>query len=179
MSVISILSDSNVDIQIEESNIIVDASNKELKSINIDALPYPGFPTDLQPFAAVYALICNGKSTIRDTIFTERFNHLYEIRRMGMVYETMHSQVIINGVQKLAGTSLEGTDIRMAAALVMAALIAEGKSKIYGLGHLYRGYDNFVNKLLELGADISIGDEETNSENCFSGKVFAAATEVL
>lgn len=130
----------------------------------MDALPFPGFPTDLQPFASVYALNCNGRSTIRDNIYTERFTHLYEIRRMGMLYENMNTQVIINGMQKLAGTSMEGTDIRMAVALVMAALIAEGESKIYGLGHILRGYDNFVKKLLELGADVAVvGEGEVES----------------
>ena len=159
ISAISILSDSGVDIKIEESNIVVDATHCELKPINVDALPFPGFPTDLQPFATVYALNCNGRSTIRDTIHTERFTHLYEMRRMGMLYESMNSQVIINGMQKLAGKSMEGTDIRMAVALVMAALIAEGESRIYGLGHILRGYDNFVKKLLALGADVAVIDE--------------------
>lgn len=160
MSIISILSDSGVDIQLEESNIIVDATNSELKPINIEALPFPGFPTDLQPFATVYALNCNGMSTIKDTIFTERLNHLFEIRRMGMVYDNPSYNIMINGIQKLAGTTVEGTDIRMAVSLVMAALIAEGESKIYGVSHIFRGYDNFVKKLLELGADVSISNNE-------------------
>lgn len=160
MSIISILSDSGVDIQLEESNIIVDATNSELKPINIEALPFPGFPTDLQPFATVYALNCNGMSTIKDTIFTERLNHLFEIRRMGMVYDNPSNNIMINGIQKLAGTTVEGTDIRMAVSLVMAALIAEGESKIYGVSHIFRGYDNFVKKLLEIGADVSIVNNE-------------------
>jgi UDP-N-acetylglucosamine 1-carboxyvinyltransferase len=79
---------------------------------------------------------------------------------MGTVYESMYSQVIINGIQKLTGTTMTGTDIRMCAALVMAALIAEGESKIYGLEHILRGYDNLFQKLIELGADIEVKDEE-------------------
>jgi UDP-N-acetylglucosamine 1-carboxyvinyltransferase len=159
MSVIATLSDSGVDIKIDESNILIDATSCKTNPLNVDALPFPGFPTDLQPFACVYALNCEGKSTIRETIFPERFNHLYEMRRMGMSYESMYAQVVINGAQKLTGTTVEGTDIRMAASLVMSALIAEGQSKIYGLSHIYRGYDNFVTKLLKLGADISLVEE--------------------
>lgn len=160
MSVITILSDSGADIKVEESDIIIDATYCELKPVNIDALPFPGFPTDLQPFATVFALKCNGKSSIRDTIFPVRFNHLFEISRMGMLYESIYSQVLINGTQNLTGTVMKGTDIRMAAALVMAALIAEGESKIYGLEHILRGYDNLFKKLLQMGADITVADDE-------------------
>ena len=77
-----------------------------------------------------------------------------------MLYTSMPSQVSINGVQKINGTTMEGTDIRMSAALVMAALIAEGESKIYGLEHILRGYDNFFQKLINLGADIAVINEE-------------------
>jgi UDP-N-acetylglucosamine 1-carboxyvinyltransferase len=160
MSVITILSDSGAVIKVEESEIFIDATNCELNSINVDALPYPGFPTDLQPFATVYAANCIGKSSIKDTIFAMRFNHLFEISRMGLVYESMHSQVIIDGNQKLTGKTMTGTDIRMCATLVMAALIAEGESKIYGLEHILRGYDNFCIKLLDLGADIALMEED-------------------
>lgn len=165
MSVITILSDSGADISVEESNIIIDATNCELKPINVEALPFPGFPTDLQPFATVYALNCNGKSTIKDIIFPARFNHLFEMNRMGMVYESVNSQVIINGIQKLTGTSMVGTDIRMSTALVMAALIVEGESKIYGLEHILRGYDKFFDKLHGLGADITVVVEENSELN--------------
>lgn len=160
MSVITILSDSGAKIEIKENNIVIDATNSELEQVNVDALPYPGFPTDLQPFATVYALKCNGKSFVKDVIFPVRFNHLFEMSRMGMLYTSMPSQVSINGVQKINGTTMEGTDIRMSAALVMAALIAEGESKIYGLEHILRGYDNFFQKLLNLGADIAVINEE-------------------
>lgn len=159
MSILTILSDSGADIKAEESTITIDAAHCELKPINVEALPFPGFPTDLQPFAADYAASCNGKSSVKDGIFPLRFNHLFEMGRMGMVYESVYSQVILNGVQKLTGTTMKGTDIRMCAALVMAALIAEGESKVYGLEHILRGYDNFFQKLLDLGAEIAVMDE--------------------
>lgn len=160
MSVITILSDSGVKIEIKENNIYLDATNCELEQVNVDALPYPGFPTDLQPFATVYAIKCNGKSFVKDVIFPVRFNHLFEMSRMGMLYTSVPSQVCISGEQKINGTTMEGTDIRMSAALVMAALIAEGESKIFGLEHILRGYDNFFKKLINLGADIAIINEE-------------------
>lgn len=164
MSVISILNDSGVFVKQEGNDIVVDASNCELKPINIEALPFPGFPTDLQAFACVYANGCAGTSYVKDMIFTERFSLLYEMSRMGMSYESMHGKVIVNGNQKLTGSSLEGSDIRMTTALIMAALIAEGDSKIYGLQHLFRGYDNFMEKLLSLGAEVALMDDSYNSE---------------
>lgn len=156
MSALTVLSDSGVDIKVADDYIEVDATNNTFKPINVTTLPYPGFPTDLQPFACVYSLICDGKSTVKDTVFTERFNHLFELRKMGMDYEQIHSLIYINGPKKLTGTIVEGTDIRMTTCLVMAALIAEGRSKVYGLDHLFRGYDNFYQNLIKLGADISI-----------------------
>jgi UDP-N-acetylglucosamine 1-carboxyvinyltransferase len=173
ISVITILSDSGAIINTRENNIFIDAANCELQAINVEALPFPGFPTDLQPFATVYSLSCNGKSSVKDAVFPVRFNHLYEISKMGMDYESMHSQVIINGIQKLAGATMKGTDIRMCAALVMAALLADGESKIYGLEHILRGYDNFFLKLLALGADISLMNkgvpELIINQNAYSG----------
>jgi UDP-N-acetylglucosamine 1-carboxyvinyltransferase len=161
ISVTSILADSGVDIKIEDSNIFIDATNCELSPIHVEALPFPGFPTDLQPIATVYSSHCIGMSIIKDTIHTERFNHLYELSRMGMVHTNIATNIIIEGIQNLAGASLEGTDIRMAVSLVMAALIAEGESKIYGLNHILRGYDNFVKKLMGLGAEVSVIDKDT------------------
>lgn len=173
ISVITILSDSGAVIKAVDNDIYIDATDCELQAINVEALPYPGFPTDLQPFATVYSLSCNGKSSVKDAVFPVRFNHLFEISKMGIVYESMHSQVIINGIQKLAGATLEGTDIRMGAALVMAALIAEGESKIYGLEHILRGYDNFFQKLLALGADLNLMNkglpEQIINHNAYSG----------
>lgn len=160
ISVITILTDSGADITVDDNSIRINAKNCTLKPVNIEALPFPGFPTDLQPFATVYALACEGKSSIKDAVFPVRFNHLFEMRRMGMVYESVYSQVIIDGIQRLTGTTMTGTDIRMCTALVMAALIAEGESKIYGLEHILRGYDNLFPKLIGLGADIEIIEEE-------------------
>lgn len=160
MSVVTILSDSGADIKVDQGNIIIDATKLDPKPINVDALPYPGFPTDLQPFATVYALGCEGKSFIKDIIFPSRFNHLFEISRMGMIYESVPPQVIINGKQKLCGATMEGTDIRMSTALVMAALMAEGESKIYGLEHIYRGYDNLFQNLSRLGADLMVVEDD-------------------
>ncbi|MBH1941974.1 UDP-N-acetylglucosamine 1-carboxyvinyltransferase [Mobilitalea sibirica] len=160
VSAITILSDSGVSIKTMENSLHIDARNCELKPIQIEALPFPGFPTDLQPFASVYALNCNGTSTIKDTIHSERFNHLHELSKMGMVNWSISSNTMIQGMQKLTGTSLNGTDIRMAVSLVMAALIAEGESRVYGLNHILRGYDNFVQKLNKLGAEVVIMDKE-------------------
>lgn len=160
MSVITILEDSGVKVEVTDSDIAIDASDCNPRAIDVEALPFPGFPTDLQPFATVYALRCNGKSTIKDAVFPVRFNHLFEIRRMGMSYESVHSQVTLSGVQKLAGTTMTGTDIRMCASLVMAALVAKGESRIYGLEHILRGYDNFFQKLKDLGADVAVIEEE-------------------
>ena len=153
-SVISTLKNSGVKIYIKEKSIIVDATKKKLRQININALPYPGFPSDLQPFAFVFGLVCDGKSVIKDSVHQERFSYLSELYRMGAQYDHSYDKVYVQGVQKIGSQIVEGTDIRMTAALIQAALIADGETHIYGVRHVERGYGDICKKLSELNAKI-------------------------
>jgi UDP-N-acetylglucosamine 1-carboxyvinyltransferase len=122
--------------------------------VNIKTLPYPGFPTDVQaPFMALCSY-SQGTSIISETVFENRFNHAEELNRMGAKVKIEDSNAIIEGVSRLTGASLQATDLRAGACLVLAALGAEGTSEISGTEHIDRGYSDFARKLRLLGADI-------------------------
>ncbi len=122
--------------------------------IDLETLPYPGFPTDLQaPFMALLTL-CEGNSLITETVFENRLHHVPELVRMGADIRLKGNTAIVRGVPMLSGAPVKGSDLRASAALVIAALAAEGTSTIEGLKHLDRGYEKFELKLKQLGAQI-------------------------
>lgn len=124
-------------------------------STNIRTLPYPGFPTDAQAQFMTYMTICKGVSKVEENVFENRFMHVKELEKMGALISTQGSQVAsIRGVPSLKGAKLKATDLRAGAALVIAGLVAEGESEIHNIYHIYRGYNNFVEKLRNLGAII-------------------------
>ena len=125
-----------------------------LKAVDIETLPYPGFPTDMQaPFMALLS-ISEGNSIISETIFENRFRHVAELNRMGADIRAKGNHALIRGVPKLAGAPVMATDLRASAALVVAGLAAEGTTIVQGLHHLDRGYDNIESKLQKLGASL-------------------------
>jgi UDP-N-acetylglucosamine 1-carboxyvinyltransferase len=124
------------------------------RAIDITTAPYPGFPTDLQPNFGVLAAVAEGTSVIEETIFEARFNYADELARMGADIRVVGRAAIIRGVDKLFGAPVEATDIRAASALLLAGLIAEGKTEIDGAQFLDRGYEDAVGKLRALGAHI-------------------------
>ena len=127
---------------------------KEIKGVNIETAPFPGFPTDLQaPFTALMT-IANGESKITETIFENRMNHIHLLNKMGADIKLEKNIAYIKGVKKIKGMDLVGSDLRSSAALIIAGIIAKGSSKIYGLEHLDRGYENFESKLKKLGIKI-------------------------
>ncbi len=129
--------------------------NQILNSVNITTSPFPGFPTDLQaPFMALMTTL-NGISTIEETVFENRMQHVKELNRMGSKIILKDNFATITGVKNLKGTAVSGSDLRATAAIALAALYANGESAIYGLNHLKRGYENFASKLNSIGADIS------------------------
>jgi len=135
---------------------------KELKAVNISTAPFPGFPTDLQaPFTALMT-IANGESKISETIFENRMNHINLLNKMGASIKLNKNVAHIKGVKKIKGMDLVATDLRSSAALIIAGIIAKGNSKIYGLEHLDRGYENFESKLKTLGIKIT---REFNKRN--------------
>ncbi len=128
---------------------------RELKAVNINTAPFPGFPTDLQaPFTALMT-IADGESKITETIFENRMNHVHLLKKMGANIKLNKNIASIKGVKTIKGMNLVASDLRSSAALIIAGIIAKGNSRIYGLEHLDRGYENFESKLKILGIEIT------------------------
>lgn len=129
-------------------------SDGNIKPIDIKTLPYPGFPTDMQAQFMALATVAKGTSNVTETVFENRFMHVAELQKMGANITIDTRKAIVDGVKKLRGAEVKATDLRAGAALVCAALVAEGKTIVEHLHHIDRGYDDLVGKLQGLGADI-------------------------
>jgi UDP-N-acetylglucosamine 1-carboxyvinyltransferase len=127
---------------------------KEIRAVNIETLPYPAFPTDMQAQFMALLAIANGNSVITETVFENRLQHVAELQRMGANIQVKGNNAIIQGVEKLYGAKVMATDLRASAALVVAGLFADGMTTVEGLHHLDRGYENIESKLRSLGAKI-------------------------
>ncbi|MBR1455283.1 MAG: UDP-N-acetylglucosamine 1-carboxyvinyltransferase, partial [Lachnospiraceae bacterium] len=125
----------------------------------VKTMPYPGFPTDMQPQFACTLTLAKGKSQVNESIFENRFKYVDEIKKMGANIEVDGQIINITGVDKLYGCKMEAPDLRAGAALVLASLAANGKSEIDRIEYVERGYEDFVNKLKLLGADIEKVEE--------------------
>jgi UDP-N-acetylglucosamine 1-carboxyvinyltransferase len=119
-------------------------------------MPYPGFPTDMQSQFMAYLTLAEGTSTIKETVFENRFMHVAELRKMGADIAVKGNTAIVNGVQKLHGAYVEATDLRAGAAMIVAALAAEGETTIGQVEHIYRGYEDIIGKLQSVGAKIRV-----------------------
>ena len=151
-SVTNKLQESGSKIIIKGNSITINP--RKLNSVNIKTAPFPGFPTDLQaPFTALMT-IANGESKITETIFENRMNHINLLKKMGANIKLDKNIAYIKGVKTIKGMDLVASDLRSSAALIIAGIIAKGSSKIYGLEHLDRGYENFESKLKKLGIKI-------------------------
>ena len=137
-----------------EKDLIKVTGIKNIKKINLKTAPYPGFPTDLQ--AQLMVLLCKSKdhSTIREEIFENRFMHVAELNRMGAKIKTKGNKAFIEGNTKFKAAELMATDLRASVSLILAALMAKGKTKINRIYHLDRGYENIEKKLRKVGAKI-------------------------
>lgn len=138
-----------------------------LRATDIETLPYPGFPTDMQAQFMALLTVSEGDSVITETVFENRMRHVAELNRMGADIRVKGNHALVRGVPLLSGAPVSATDLRASAALVLAALAAEGKTTIQGLHHLDRGYDRLEEKLLALGARLerlsaSTADEHTH-----------------
>ncbi|MGE5484040.1 MAG: UDP-N-acetylglucosamine 1-carboxyvinyltransferase [Ignavibacteriales bacterium] len=124
------------------------------RSVNVKTLPYPGFPTDCQqPFVALMAR-ADGISVVQETIYDNRFGYANELIRMGASIKVDGRTAIVEGVPKLFGAPVKATDLRAGAAMVIAGLAAEGKTEVYGIEHILRGYEHLVDKYRSVGAEI-------------------------
>ncbi len=124
-------------------------------AIDIVTLPYPGFPTDLQPQFIAMNAIASGAALVTENLFEARFRFVQELTRLGADVRTDGHHALIRGRAELSGAPVEATDIRAGAGLVLAGLVAQGETTVYGIGHIDRGYAGFVEVLCSLGAVIS------------------------
>ncbi|AKU26603.1 UDP-N-acetylglucosamine 1-carboxyvinyltransferase [Anoxybacillus geothermalis] len=146
---------------IEEENGVRVIGPETLKAVDIKTMPYPGFPTDMQSQMMALLLKAEGTSMVTETVFENRFMHVEEFRRMNADIKIEGRSVIINGPCQLQGAEVAATDLRAAAALILAGLAADGYTRVTELRHLDRGYVRFHEKLAALGADIERVREET------------------
>ncbi len=131
-------------------------SNQIFRAVNVKTQGYPGFPTDLQQPLSALLTVANGTSIVTETIFESRFKFLDELRKMGANTRVIETTAIITGVDHLSGARVNATDLRAGAAMVIAALMAEGTTEISNISHLMRGYEHIDRKLRGLGADIEL-----------------------
>ena len=132
----------------------------EVGSTNVKTLPYPGFPTDMQPQIAVALALAKGSSMVTESIFENRFKYVDELNRMGAKIKVEGNTAYIEGVEKFTSAQLSAPDLRAGAALVIAALAADGISQIDDIEYIQRGYEDFEGKLSALGAIIAKVDSE-------------------
>ena len=128
--------------------------NKRPNKANIKTLPYPGFPTDLQPQIGVCLAIADGTSIINESIWESRFQYTAELNKMGAQITAQGKSAIFEGVKNLSSAPVYATDLRAGAALIIAGLIADGQTELYNLSHIDRGYENIEEKFRKLGAKI-------------------------
>lgn len=138
----------------EAGGIRIQSDRSQLKPTTVKTLPHPGFPTDMQAqFTALMAVV-KGESTMIETVFENRFQHLEELRRMGLHSEILRDTALIRGGDQLQGAPVMSTDLRASAALILTGLVAQGQTVVTKLNHLDRGYYQFHEKLAGLGAKI-------------------------
>ena len=126
----------------------------ELRRANVKTLPYPGFPTDMQPQIAVCMSLARGTSIITESIYDTRFGYCAELNRMGACIKVDTKTAVITGVEHLAGCTVHACDLRAGAAMVIAGLAAEGTTRVEEIEYIERGYEDIIGKLRGLGADI-------------------------
>ena len=152
------LKEAGADIEIEEDTIICKKVDN-LKPVNIKTYYYPGFATDLQQPFSVFLTQCKGKSQIEETIYENRYMHVEYLNKMGANIETNNRIATVHGKTELKGEEVVATDLRAGAALIIAGLIAEGKTTINKVEHILRGYEGIIEKLSNVGADIKIEEK--------------------
>ena len=157
---LSKMQEMGVEVTEEDEGIRVRSDVSKLKAVSVKTLPYPGFPTDMQAQFTALMAIAQGESVMVETVFENRFQHLEEMRRMGLHSDIMRDTARIWGGGSLQGAEVMSTDLRASATLILMGLIAEGETKVSKLVHLDRGYYKFHEKLAALGANVKRVKEE-------------------
>ncbi len=163
-SITAKLDEMGVELNIEDDAIRV-RCNSRVKSCNIKTMPHPGFPTDMQPQITALLSMADGTSMINEAVWDNRFRYIDELRRMGVNISVDSRIAVVNGVDKLKGAPVKAVDLRAGAALILAGLCAEGETSIESIHHIERGYENIIEKLQNIGADIkkiSCDDKESS-----------------
>jgi UDP-N-acetylglucosamine 1-carboxyvinyltransferase len=153
-AVIAKLEEAGAKVGVGDSWIEVDMRGRALKAVDVRTAPYPAFPTDMQAQFAALNTVAAGVGTITETIFENRFMHMLEMRRLGAEIRLEGNTAIIHGVEKLTAAPVMATDLRASASLVLAGLIAEGRTDVERIYHIDRGYEAIEEKLAQLGAQI-------------------------
>jgi UDP-N-acetylglucosamine 1-carboxyvinyltransferase len=149
------LADAGVTVVTEDDAITVERMRGTLRPVDVVTLPYPGFPTDLQPQMMVLLTQADGMSRCTENVFESRFSFVDQLRRMGADIDVDGHHAMLSGPTRLTGATLEGLDVRAAAAGVLAGLVAEGETVVRDVHHIDRGYADFVERLRALGADVA------------------------
>lgn len=152
-AVLAKLQDAGLEIKIEPEKIHLRSMGK-LKSVNVTTAVYPGFPTDVQAQWMALMCVANGVSVITDTIYPDRFTHVAELQRLGADIKMDGNVAAVKGVPKLLGATVMSTDLRASASLILAGLVAEGRTDVLRVYHIDRGYEKIEEKLKTLGAEI-------------------------
>ena len=151
---LNILRESACEIEEKNDRMVISASEHIPAYRFLETLPYPNFPTDLQPQFMVLQSVANGTSVIKENLFENRFNHVMELVKMGADIFVKDRLAIVKGVERLYGADVSASDLRAGAGLVIAGLIADGYTTIHNLHYIDRGYERLEEKLTMLGADI-------------------------
>ncbi|KXT83015.1 UDP-N-acetylglucosamine 1-carboxyvinyltransferase [Streptococcus panodentis] len=157
---LSKMQEMGVEVREEDAGIRIRSDVSKLRPVSVKTLPYPGFPTDMQAQFTALMAMAKGESTMVETVFENRFQHLEEMRRMGLHSDIMRDTARIWGGGSLQGAEVMSTDLRASATLILMGLVAEGETKVSKLVHLDRGYYQFHEKLAALGAKVKRVKEE-------------------
>ena len=128
--------------------------NKRPNKATVKTLPYPGFPTDMQPQMGVVLSMADGTSMIHESIWESRFQYTSELNKMGAKITAQGKSAVFEGVNELTGAPVYATDLRAGAALIIAGIVAKGETQLYNIEHIDRGYENIDGRLRAIGADI-------------------------
>ena len=153
-SIIETLQKAGAEVCLNENSISIDMTKNTIKPVDIVTAPFPGFPTDMQAQFTVLNCIGNGESSVKETIFENRFMHVQELNRMGTDITINGTTALINGVDSISGAQVMATDLRASASLILAGLIAKGETIVDRIYHIDRGYERIEEKLSNLGAEI-------------------------
>ncbi len=153
-SIIETLQKAGAELSLNEDSISLDMTKNAIKPVDIVTAPFPGFPTDMQAQFTVLNCIGHGESSVKETIFENRFMHVQELNRMGTDITINGTTALINGVDSISGAQVMATDLRASASLILAGLIAKGETIVDRIYHIDRGYERIEEKLSNLGAEI-------------------------